>query len=396
MLLYRCRSNRRPPGKGRSMEILVLFLVMLALVAAQSIVYKKLSFKGLRYHCEFNTDEVFEGTEIFLTETVENQKWLPLPWFKSEITTSKWLDFAGAQSVVTYHTRFVPSFFLVKGHKKVTRRWNVACIRRGVFSIENVMLVSTDLLGSRTVSRPAPSGATVTVLPKPLPLNEFTLQSRYLLGEYLVRFQLVPDPFLVSGVREYLPSDPMKNIHWNATAKMGRIMIRNQEYTTKQSVMVLLNIQSNEYERERERVDPEGVENCIRAAASVFEAALNDSIPVSFAANWKADGEYIRKNAAFGREFILGLYRLLAQVPEAGGESFSRFLEEIPVQPEVTDLIIVTTYLNEGIFAFCRQQKEKGRTVRVLLLRAASREIPEDCDVYLLKREVLPDAGNIA
>ena len=156
--------------------------------------------------------------------------------------------------------------------------------------------------------------------------------------------------------------------------------------------MVLLNIQSNEYERERERVDPEGVENCIRAAASVFEAALNDSIPVSFAANWKADGEYIRKNAAFGREFILGLYRLLAQVPEAGGESFSRFLEEIPVQPEVTDLIIVTTYLNEGIFAFCRQQ----RTVRVLLLRAASREIPEDCDVYLLKREVMPDAGNIA
>ena len=152
------------------MEILVLFLVMLALVAAQSIVYKKLSFKGLRYHCEFNTDEVFEGTEIFLTETVENQKWLPLPWFKSEITTSKWLDFAGAQSVVTYHTRFVPSFFLVKGHKKVTRRWNVVCIRRGVFSIENVMLVSTDLLGSRTVSRPAPAGASVTVLPKPLPL----------------------------------------------------------------------------------------------------------------------------------------------------------------------------------------------------------------------------------
>jgi uncharacterized protein (DUF58 family) len=378
------------------MEILVLFLVMLVLMAVQSIIYKKLSFKGLRYHCEFSTDEVFEGTEVFLTETVENQKWLPLPWFKSEITTSKWLDFAGAQSVVTYHTRFVPSFFLVKGHKKVTRHWKVACVRRGVFSIESVMLVSTDLLGSRTVSRPALAGASITVLPKPLPLHEFTLQSRYLLGEHLVRFQLVPDPFLVSGVREYLPSDPMKSIHWNATAKMGRIMVRNQEYTTRQCVMVLLNIQSNEYEREKGRVDPDGVENCIRAAAAVFEAALEDSIPVSFAVNWKLDGEYVKEEAAFGREYILELHRLMARIPDVGGENFSRFLEEIPVQSEVTDLIIVTTYLNEGIFDFCRQQKENGRTVRVLLLRATSWEIPEDCNVYLLRREVLPDAGNIA
>lgn len=371
------------------MEILVLFLVMLAIAAVQSLIYKKLSFKGLKYHCEFSRDEVFEGDEITLTETVENGKWLPLPWFKSEITTSKWLDFAGAQSVVTYHTRFVPSFFLVKGNKRVTRRWKVLCARRGVFSVETVVLVSTDLLGSQTVSQQVPVDSRITVLPKSIPLEEFVLSPQHMQGEHLVRFQLLPDPFLISGVREYQPSDPMKNIHWNATAKMGRIMIRNQDFTTCRSVMILLNLQSREYER-KGYSDPEGIENCIRAAASLLESTMEDSIPVTLAVNQNlsGDGEMTLRGPGFGREFVLELYRLLAAMPEISGKEFSAFLNEIEVADGVTDLILVTAYLSEAVFSFCRRQKEEGRRVRVLLLRSSSWEIPEDCEVYLLRQEV--------
>ena len=93
------------------MEVFVLLLIMLTLVAVQSLIYKKFSFKKLDYRCDFNVDEAFEGDEIILTETVENRKWLPLPWFKSELTIPKWLVFADAQSVVTYRTRFDPASF---------------------------------------------------------------------------------------------------------------------------------------------------------------------------------------------------------------------------------------------------------------------------------------------
>ena len=72
------------------MEIFVLFLVMLLLVFIQSQVFRRLSFKGLDYECAFSTDEAFEGDSIELVETITNRKWLPLPWFKSELTTSKW------------------------------------------------------------------------------------------------------------------------------------------------------------------------------------------------------------------------------------------------------------------------------------------------------------------
>lgn len=374
------------------MEILTLFLIMVAIIACQSIIYKKLSFKGLEYHCEFDREEAFEGDEISLTEVVENRKWLPLPWFKSEITTSKWLDFAGAQSTVTYRTRFVPSFFLVKGHKKVTRRWKVQCARRGIFPIDTVVLVSTDLLGSQKVSHSVSADSVVTVLPKPFDLGEEFIHARYLMGDTLVRFQLIPDPFLISGVREYLPSDPMKNVHWNATAKMGRIMIRNQDYTTRQNVLVLLNMQSNEYEF-KEVADPQLIENGIRTVASLLDATLEDSLPVSFGVNASPDGAegvsaLIGPN--YGSGYIYGLYRTLAALPEGSNQAFSEFLGQLEIQPDVTDVVVVTPYLNERIFDFCTEQQGEGRAVKILALRYTEQEIPENCDVYFLRKEVFP------
>ena len=375
------------------MEVFVLLLIMLTLVAVQSLIYKKFSFKKLDYRCDFNVDEAFEGDEIILTETVENRKWLPLPWFKSELTIPKWLVFADAQSVVTYRTRFVPSFFLIRGHKRVTRRWKVTCARRGVFKIETIALVSTDLFGSRTVSKSIPSNCQITVLPASFPLAEIFVRSNRLTGDFPVRFQLVYDPFLVSGVREYLPSDPMKQIHWNSTAKIGHIMVRNQDFSVCRSVMILLNLQSREYEYDqREPVDPDGVENCIRTAASVLEEAFKNSVPVGLAVNQKREksNEVVKLyKAGLGREHVLNLLRILAALPEGGAPDFSKWLEQLVVDPEITDMILITTYVSKEIFRFCRKKKEEGKSVRILLLRAEGAEIPEDCDVYVIREELV-------
>lgn len=374
------------------MEILVLFLVMLLIVFIQSQVFRRLSFKGLDYECAFSTDEAFEGDSIELVETITNRKWLPLPWFKSELTTSKWLDFAGSQSTVTYNTRFVPSLFLIKGHTKVVRRWKVTCRKRGVYSIDTVVLVSTDLLGRQTVSKTVKTGSQVVVLPKTFELSEEFADSRFLQGDHPVRAQLVPDPFVVSGVREYLPSDPMKNIHWNATAKMGRIMIRNQEFTTRQCMLVLLNLQTKEYEK-KQAVDSDALENCIRTAASLFDATLHHTLPFAFGCNSSETGLDTEETTfvpySYGTEYVMSLFRLLARLPEGATLNFARFLKEFEVPEETTDIFLVTAYVSNDIFDYCRLQKEEGRRVKILVLRPETEHFPDDCDVYYLRDEAV-------
>ena len=372
------------------MEILVLFLIMLFIVVLQALIFKKLSFTKLHYHCGFSTDEAFEGDTIELVETIYNRKWLTLPWFKSELTTSKWLDFAGSESSVTYDTRFVPSFFLVKGHKKVVRRWKVNCTKRGVYGIRTVMLVSTDLLGRQTVSKPVEVDSNVMVLPRTFDLSQAFLRARYLEGDFVVRSQILPDPFMVAGVREYLPSDPMKNIHWSATARMNRIMIRNQEYTTRQSLLLLLNMQSREFEKGR-AIDADALEDCIRTAASLLEGTLQGSIPVSFAVN-TAPEEYgeecVFVPSNFGSEHVLQLFRLLACLPAGSHMDFVEYINRLEIPYDTTDVLLVTSYVNERVFAFCRAKEREGIHVKVLLLRLDTTRLPDDCDIYYMKQEV--------
>ena len=102
-------------------------------------------------------------------ETVTNDKTLPVPWLKAELTTSRWLDFPEANSAVTGRNRFVSSFFSVRSRSRVSRVWEITCEKRGVYEMEHIVLVTSDLLGIVRLSlRAADHGGKLTVLPKRL------------------------------------------------------------------------------------------------------------------------------------------------------------------------------------------------------------------------------------
>ena len=95
------------------MELIVLLLLVAVFFLTEKWVYNRFWHKNLKYECRFSRDEVYEGDEIELIETVTNAKLLPLTWAKAEITASRWLAFAGSQSAGTGDSRFVPSFFVL-------------------------------------------------------------------------------------------------------------------------------------------------------------------------------------------------------------------------------------------------------------------------------------------
>ena len=129
------------------MEIVAILFMVIVLLVAHTVLYAKNAFRSFEYTCSFTQDEVMEGDEVGLVETVSNRKWLPLPWLKSELSTSRWLEYAGFQAEMRGEVRFVPSFFAVKGYQKISRTWKVKCLKRGVFEIRRVDLVCSDLIG---------------------------------------------------------------------------------------------------------------------------------------------------------------------------------------------------------------------------------------------------------
>lgn len=149
------------------MELIAVILLVLLVLFGEIGLYRRNGLKGLSYRCRFSETEFTEGDSLQFVETVYNEKGMPVPWLKAELTTSCWLDFPETNSSQTGENRFVTSFFSVRGHAKVSRVWNITCEKRGAYEMEHVVLVTSDLLGVVRLSLQAEdTGGTLLVLPQ--------------------------------------------------------------------------------------------------------------------------------------------------------------------------------------------------------------------------------------
>lgn len=353
------------------MELLALVVLLLSGVALQKLLYRKRGFSRLEYTCYFSQEEAQEGDEVFLVEELSNRKWLPLPWLKAEITSSKWLDFADAQSIVTDQTRYVSSYFVLKSYHKIQRRWKVRCKRRGVFRLDHVVLVASDLLGGLSLSQSVPAAACLTVLPRS-PEADWDLLFRNLTGERAVRRNLIPDPYTFAGVREFQRGDSTRNINWRATARTGLLMVTERESAASQNLAVILNMQSREFEGPR-IADSASVENAIRAAASCLRSAVWRNLPVRLYTNGVAgEQKGLISEAGSGPEHLDGLLRLLAALEDSTSERFADYLARIAERVDCAAVVIVSCFFNGEILRMAEELRQRGAQV----LFAAAAPVP--------------------
>lgn len=349
------------------MEFVAIIFMVIVLLAVQLVLFAKNSFRHFEYRCFFTKDEVTEGEEVGLVEMVSNRKWLPLPWLKSELSTSRWLEYAGSQSEVIGDLRYVPSFFTLKSYQKISRTWKVKCLKRGVFEIRRVDLVSSDLLGLSSFSYTAQTSARLTVLPRPLENHSMASPPQYLNGDTMVRRQLLDDPFFIAGVREYTGFEPMNRIHWNATAREGRLMVFENQYTSRKNLAVVLNVQQRP--GKSGRMDGDGdLEDCIRFCAYLFGAAAAQDTPFRFLCNGvdSGTGKTVCTSESWGSAFALEQTRALARLLADSAEKAELFLQNA-ANFSCSQLILISTYIDGTLKAFAREKARQGVAVAVFV-----------------------------
>lgn len=382
------------------MEIPAIVLIIVIAFWLQGLLYRKFYMTGLDYSCSFSQEEAVEGDDIYFTEVVYNRKLLPLLWLKVDIHTSRWLDFAEVHSTVAQDNRHVTSTFFLKGYQKTTRQWKLKCLKRGVFHIDNVTLTGGDLLGGKLISRAQRIGKCLLVVPRPLNLDQLLVPANHLQGITPVRRWILEDPFILAGAREYLPGDSMKKIHWSATAREGHLMVRRNEFTTETSLVILINIQSGEFEQRR-TVFRDRVELAVKVAATLLDKALREGVPVRLGTNALVedpaleeelrdsgagpDGYLSREasGAAHGWELL----RRLAMLRLQSTMDFDKYLMEVGREIDHADVIIVTSYGSDGIQKGVQEMKAKGNRIKVVLTNGDDlhRNWPPDLEISTVR-----------
>lgn len=366
------------------MEIVgICLLIILGILIEQKIYLSKV-FPYIDYECKFSTDEVFEGADIEIIETVTNPSILPITSLKSEISTSKYLDFAGNTSTVNDKTRSLASLFSIAGKKRVTRAWKAKCFKRGFYHIEDTAIVVNDLFGLCKYSTLAHVKGNLVVLPTPVLISTPPIGYKELQGEQVVRRFILEDPFTTYGVREYTQRDTMSQIHWGMSAKHNQLMVRHHEATTKQNMTVILNMQLDKIQLREEMVDDK-LELGIQIAAGELEYTLPRSIPVKLMANaatWGAE-ESLATTEMWGYNHIHDLFVSLAGLQTTFTLHFSHFLRTYASEINSPYVTLITAFMDEEIAMFIREKQRMGIHFKVYFLAFAKDAVHfPDLEIY--------------
>jgi len=107
-----------------------------------------------------------------------------------------------------------------------------------------------------------------------------------------------PDPFEFRGLREYQPTDPLRNVNFKATAVAQRLMVNIHAPTAAQRLVLALNLEDMHA--------PAALhEECIRLAATLAEHYISQDAGVGFYTNGRyLMGEYLGETGGDKSTFL--------------------------------------------------------------------------------------------
>ena len=245
--------------------------------------------RGLVVIRRIERDRVVCGDLVELVMTVRNRDPLPIPWLRVAEALPTELQLAlpdEAAGLDDAATRIAGRAELRNGwtlapYRKITRRIRLVAGHRGVHRFDVVHVSAGDLLG-RTIGAEERS-MPVTLIVRPRLVATGALDARHdWSGERATRTGRVDDPSRFAGVRPYAPGDPVRRLHWRATARLGQPVVKRFDPARERDVVVVLDIET--------RTDDErlaGVSGRRTEADQLEELCI---VAASLARRFEADG----------------------------------------------------------------------------------------------------------
>lgn len=353
------------------MSVLVILAVLGVVYVLQGMLLTRLGLKGLQCTRAFSHPAVFEGDEGEMIEIVRNDRPMLIPWLRVESHISPHLQLGRQDNLHVSGSRYYCSLFTLMPYQQVKRRHKVRFLHRGAYDLGSASLTVGDVLGFFLADRDQQMHVPVLVFPRLLDERELPSPLSLLLGDIASRRQLLTDPFLIRGIRAYQIGDPVRDIHWPATARMGEAQVRIFDHTARMKLMVLLNVERKDAQWGDHLMDYEEgeIEYGISVAATMCIRALRSGLAAGFAANMplgedKSSTVLLPSGGAAREEELLTAFARLTILRTL---SFPLFLETLPDLSGM-DVLVLSCYDSEDIQAGLERLRRQGNQVMLHIL----------------------------
>ena len=205
--------------------------------------------------------------------TIRNTGFLPVPFLVARDYVDGRVTIEGAARALGV---ILPS-------RTMELNYRVTFPQRGYFQFGPACIETGDPFGLSKRYRSTGSVNHTLIYPKTLVLSRYDIASRRPVGQVRVTSRIFEDPLQISSVRGYEPGDPLRHIHWKATARTGTLQTKVFEPTTVIGATVIL-----DFNRERWGDNPVGrarSELGVTLAASIAYHVYSKREKVGFLSN---------------------------------------------------------------------------------------------------------------
>jgi len=164
---------------------------------------------------------------------VNNQSIIPKIWLK--ITDKTQLSGVAGSRVITWLGAHQTNAYLAYSLLE----------NRGWFSLSPTMVESGDIFGLFLVRKMIKSNARLLVIPHTVDIQGFPAPFGTLPGGRAVRQKTLEVTPYAAGVREFVPGDPLKRIHWPSSARKQKLIVKEFEKDPLAEVWIFLDAQSD-------------------------------------------------------------------------------------------------------------------------------------------------------
>ncbi len=252
--------------------------------------------------------------------------------------------------------------------------YKLTALRRGYFQIGPTVAETGDLLGLHRKFRLLTRPTYLLVLPKLIPLAGYDVASSRPVGEVQVTYRLLEDPTLISGIRQYRNGDPLRSIHWRATARTGELQCKQYQPTSVAGATVVLDLHR---ESNPDHHEPIRSDLAVTAAASICHTLLQMQQQFGLVSNGRDAADRFAETSDEAE--YASLADAQRQVAMRGSSDRLR--------PTVLPTGRGAEHFTQVHRLLARLERTDGLRLQELLLEARS-QLPRDATVLVILQEV--------
>jgi uncharacterized protein (DUF58 family) len=369
-------------------DVLLFSTVLLALASGASLLSFRTCLRGVVYRRRFKDEHIFCGEETDMTIEVTNAKPLPLAWLLIRDRFPPGLslivdDVAGGEQRETSPPS-LRDMLVLRRYERAQRAYRVLGRHRGVYAFDSVTITAGNLFGLEHKSARLDNVDRLVVYPKVVPVERLDLPFERPAGQVRARRRIVEDPLRLAGVREYVPGDSVRYIHWKNTARRNQLQTKVFDPEASHVLTLFVDLQTSH--------DPYGavseyLELVISSAASIAVHALDQRQAVGLCVNGGPPETHHWTFIPPGRHPRQGTQILEALAPLEGFRTLplsQLLVRTMPVLPYGSTVLAITARTTDPVLLSLLALEEAGHPVVLLTVGDRRPVLPETFTTFHL------------